>query len=56
MNWTTAAKITNAPVSIKFNDIVKETNVFLMDEEALQSYQGDDPVYVVFDRKGTKVR
>lgn len=56
LNWSSAAKITNEPVSIKFNDIVKETNVFLMDEEALESYDGDDPIYVVFDRKGTKVR
>jgi hypothetical protein len=56
LNWSSAAKLTNEPVSIKFNDIVKETNVFLMNEEALESYDGDDPIYVVFDRKGTKVR
>lgn len=56
LNWSSAAKITNEPVSIKFNDIVKETNVFLMDEAALESYEGDDPIYVVFDRKGDKVR
>ncbi|MFT7033647.1 MAG: hypothetical protein ACJA2S_002155 [Cyclobacteriaceae bacterium] len=56
LNWSSAAKITNEPVSIKFNDIVKETNVFLMEEEALESYDGEDPIYVVFDRKGTKVR
>ena len=56
LNWASAAKITNEPVSIKFNDIVKETNIFLMDEEALESYEGDDPIYIVFDRKGEKVR
>lgn len=56
LNWSSAAKITNEPVSIKFNEIVRETNVFLMSEEALESYDGDDPIYVVFDRKGTKVR
>lgn len=56
LNWATAVKITNEPVSINFNDIVKETNVFLMDEAALETYDGDDPIYIVFDRKGTKVR
>lgn len=56
LNWATAVKITNEPVSIKFNDFVKETNVFLMDEKALETYEGDDPIYIVFDRKGTKVR
>ena len=56
LNWATAVKITNEPVSIKFNDFVKETNVFLMDEKALETYEGDDPIYIVFDRKGAKVR
>jgi len=56
LNWATSVKITNEPVSIKFNDFVKETNVFLMDEKALETYEGDNPIYIVFDRKGTKVR
>ncbi len=56
LNWATGVKINNEPVSINFNDIVKETNVFLMDEAAIETYEGDDPIYIVFDRKGNKVR
>lgn len=54
LNWTNELKTANRPVDIKFNDIIKETIVYLVSEEEL-GVDEEEPGYIVIDRTG-KVR
>ncbi|MCV9387218.1 hypothetical protein [Reichenbachiella ulvae] len=51
-NWVNPMDAPRKPVSVKLNDIVKETIFYFITEEELETYVGDDPPYKVIDRTG----
>ncbi|SHJ72623.1 hypothetical protein SAMN04488028_1011031 [Reichenbachiella agariperforans] len=51
-NWINPINAPKKPVSIKMNDIVKETIIYFVTEEELETYAGSDSPYVVIDRLG----
>jgi len=55
VKWVNELKSANEPVEVKFNDLVKETIVYLKTEEELENDTSDEPGYFVIDRGG-KVR
>lgn len=54
INWSNALKTPIKPIDIKFNNIIKETIVYLVPEEEI-GLNDEEPGYIVIDRSG-KVR
>ena len=54
VNWRNELSTPNRPVDIKFNDIIKETIVYLVNEDEI-GLDEENPGYIVIDRTG-KVR
>ncbi|WP_109833149.1 hypothetical protein [Reichenbachiella versicolor] len=50
--WTNEIVAKNEPVEVKFNELVKETVLYMMTEEEMESAGPEDTAYYVIDRSG----
>lgn len=53
INWVNQMTVKKEPISVKFNDLVKETILYMMTEEEMESMTADDIGYYVIDRAGS---
>ncbi|MFY0628397.1 MAG: hypothetical protein JXR07_19025 [Reichenbachiella sp.] len=53
--WTNELAVSNSPVEVKFNDLVKETVLYMKTEEEMENMSDGEVAYYVIDRSG-KVR
>ena len=51
-NWSNELSINRPPVTTKFNSDVKETYLYYISEEEMETYDGEDAGYIVIDRRG----
>lgn len=52
INWNNELTINRPPITTKFNSDVKETYIYYISEEELNTYEGEDSGYIVIDRRG----